>query len=170
MLARVSAYLSRVELRWRATLGPDVVVLGRIWVRGDGRAIVGARTILDGRAVPIELNCAAGAVLQLGEDVIVEGGASIEARRSVTIGARSRVRAYAKVIDNHFHLVRGDRLVEPESTPVVIEEDVELGRRSIILPGAYVGRGATVAPAAVVTRRVPPGAFARGVPAVIRSA
>ena len=170
MLGRVSAYLSRVELRCRATLGPDVVVLGRIWVRGEGRAVIGARTVLDGRALPIELNCAAGAVLRLGEDVIVEGGASIEARRSVTIGAGSRVRAYAKVIDNHFHLVRGDRLVEPESTPVVVEEDVELGRRCIVLPGAHIGRGATVAAGAVVTRRIPAGAFARGVPAVVRSA
>lgn len=170
MLARVSAFLSRVELRRRATLGADVVVLGRIWVHGDGRAIVGARTILDGRAVPIELHCAKGALLQLGDDVVVEGGASIEARRSVIIGARCRVRAYAKIIDNHFHQVRGDRFVEPESTPVVVEDEIEIGRRAILLPGAHVGRGATVCAGAVVTRRIPPGAFARGVPAVIRSA
>ena len=170
MLRSLRALASRLELRLHATLGPDVVVMGRIWLRGGGEIIVGARTILDGRSNPIELNCAEGAVLRIGEDVIVEGGCSIEARRSVTIGSGARLRAFAKIIDNHFHQVRGDRHSAPDSAPVVIEEDVEIGRRAIVLPGAHIGRGATLCAGAVVTRRIPPGAFARGVPAVVRSA
>ena len=48
---------------------------------------------------------------------------------------------------------------------VVIEDDVWVGTRVIILDGVTIGRGAIVAAGAVVTRNVPPYAVVGGVPA-----
>ena len=48
---------------------------------------------------------------------------------------------------------------------VVIEDDVWVGTRAIILHGVTIGRGAMVAAGAVVTKSVPPYAIAGGVPA-----
>lgn len=53
---------------------------------------------------------------------------------------------------------------------VVIEDDVWIGTRAIILPGRRIGTGAIVAAGAVVTKDVPPYAIVGGNPArVIRS-
>lgn len=57
---------------------------------------------------------------------------------------------------------------EPEE-PVVIGNDVWIGRRAMILPGVHIGSGVVVAAGAVVTKDVPDYAVVGGVPArVIR--
>jgi acetyltransferase-like isoleucine patch superfamily enzyme len=48
---------------------------------------------------------------------------------------------------------------------VVIEDDVWVGTRAVILNGVTIGRGAIIAAGAVVTRSVPPYAMIAGVPA-----
>jgi len=50
---------------------------------------------------------------------------------------------------------------------VVIEDDVWVGTRAIILHGVTVGRGAIVAAGALVTKSVPPYAIVGGIPAKI---
>lgn len=54
-------------------------------------------------------------------------------------------------------------LCSPE--PVVIESDVWIGARAIILPGVRIGRGAVVAAGAIVTRDVEPFCVVGGSPA-----
>ncbi|MHB8877585.1 MAG: acyltransferase [Myxococcaceae bacterium] len=152
-----SQLLSRLKL-WRcASVGASPRVLGRVWIHGGGRPRLGDRVVLDGRRAPIELHTEHGAILELGDDVQVEGGVSIEAQQSVVIGAGSRVGAFSKVLDNHFHPVRGDRTRRPPSLPVHIDEGVDIGPRAIVLPGARIEKGATIAPGVVVSRRVPAG-------------
>jgi len=50
-------------------------------------------------------------------------------------------------------------------TPVVIEDDADLGVGAIVLPGVTVGRGAQIGAGAVVTHDVPPFSVCAGVPA-----
>lgn len=49
--------------------------------------------------------------------------------------------------------------------PVVVEDDVWLGSRVIVLPGVTVGRGAVIGAGSVVTRDVPPYSVNAGNPA-----
>ena len=57
-----------------------------------------------------------------------------------------------------------------EPAPVVIEDDVWIACRAIILKGVRIGKGAIVAAGAVVTKDVPPYTMVGGNPArVIRS-
>ena len=53
----------------------------------------------------------------------------------------------------------------PELRATVIEDDVWIGAKSIIMAGVKVGRGAIVASGAVVTKDVAPYAIVAGVPA-----
>jgi maltose O-acetyltransferase len=52
-----------------------------------------------------------------------------------------------------------------DAPPVVIEDDVWLGARVIVLPGIRIGRGAVIGAGAIVTRHVPPFAICVGNPA-----
>lgn len=155
---------TRLKL-WRCrSVGPGVRALGTLWIHGGGSTIVGANVVLDGRRDPIELHAAAGAVIELGENVTVQGGASIEAVDSVTVGAGSTLGPFVKVIDNNFHPLRGDRNHRPPSSKVRIEDHVRVGARAIILPGAHVQAGAHIGARAVISQRVPRGALVHGNP------
>jgi acetyltransferase-like isoleucine patch superfamily enzyme len=102
--------------------------------------------------------------------VCIGGGTSIEAVRSVRIGARSRLGIFSKVLDNDYHTVGGSRWERPISIPVIIGEDVQIGPHAILLPGAHLEQGSTVCARAVVRRRVPAGAIVVGNPAMVQVA
>ena len=152
----------------RVKLAADTVVVGRILAPGGGLVRVGAGVRLDARQAPILLMAFPGAEIILEDGVVVESGASIEAVRSVRIGARSQLGAFSMILDNNFHPLEGDRKIRPESHPVVVEEDVLIGPHSILLPGAQPGRGTRVGPCTVLSHRTPPGAVVVGHPPFIR--
>lgn len=52
------------------------------------------------------------------------------------------------------------------SSPIVIEDDVWLGPRVIILKGVKIGRGSVVAAGSVVVKDIPPMTVVAGIPAV----
>ena len=52
-----------------------------------------------------------------------------------------------------------------EVRPVIIEDDVWIGRRAIIMPGIVVGKGAIIGAGAVVTKNVSQYSIVGGVPA-----
>lgn len=69
---------------------------------------------------------------------------------------------------------RYDRLDTPmmfqgfvDYNPVVIEDDVWIGARVVILPGIKIGTGAIIGAASIVTKDVPPYAIVAGNPARI---
>jgi acetyltransferase-like isoleucine patch superfamily enzyme/GT2 family glycosyltransferase len=152
-------------LKGCARVGEASRVRGTVWVHGHGEITVGDRVVFDASEAPIELHAKRGATIVIGDDCVLSGGSSIDATSSITLGARCRVGPFCKAMDNHFHALRGDRQVRPQATPVVVEDDVELGAESILLPGAHVGRGSRIGPRAVVRRRVGPGSVVAG-PAV----
>jgi acetyltransferase-like isoleucine patch superfamily enzyme len=116
----------------------------------------------------------------VGDDTLLVG-AVFMAAGSITIGARCVLSYNVTVADSDFHPLDvearrrdaianapfGDRSQRPPliSRPVVIEDDVWVGIGAIILKGVRIGRGATVAPGAVVTHDVGPGVLASGNPA-----
>lgn len=139
-------------------------VEGTVWVHGHGDVYVGDRVVFDAADAPIELHAARGATIAIGDDCVLAGGASIDATGSITFGARCRVGAFCKAMDNHFHPLQGDRSVRPSAASVVVEDDVELGERAILLPGAHVGQGSRIGARAVVRRRIAPRSVVPGLP------
>jgi acetyltransferase-like isoleucine patch superfamily enzyme len=140
---------------WRIDIADDVHIEGTLWVPGTGRIRIGRGARLCGRRAPIELRAHAGAEIVLGENCVVEDGTSIEATRSVVVGAGARVGAFCKIIDNHFHRTVGDRFDRPEAIPVVIGEGATVGPRAVLLPGGGLAPGAWLDPATVLSFRLP---------------
>lgn len=50
---------------------------------------------------------------------------------------------------------------------VIIEDDVWIGRRAMIMPGSHIGKGAVIAAGAVVSGNIPEYAVVGGVPAKV---
>jgi maltose O-acetyltransferase len=122
-----------------------------------------------------------------GVDVNVEHGADFSSGRTIRIGDHSGIGVNAwiradleigdhvmmgpqVIIYGRYHLF--DRTDVPmreqgmgESVPIVIEDDVWIGARAILLQGVRIGTGAIVAAGSVVTRDVPPYAVVAGNPA-----
>jgi acetyltransferase-like isoleucine patch superfamily enzyme len=168
----VGALVARAWTRWQlgrcASVGRGVRVRGRVQVHGGGEVRIGARVVFDGARAPIELHALPGGSIVIEDDVVIGPGTSIEACASVRIGAGATLAELCKVMDNPFHRPGGDRFEPTPSVPVEIGAGADLGARAIVLPGGRVGRGARVLAASVVTRSIPDGATAAGVPAILR--
>ena len=109
-----------------------------------------------------------GARLVLGHRVTINQGVTIHVARSVTIGDRVRLGDLSCIYDTDFHQVTPDEPVRV--APVVIEDDVWLGRGVLVRAGVRIGRGSVIAAGTIVTRDVPPGSVVAGNPGrVLRS-
>jgi len=110
-------------------------------------------------------------VLRIGDHTYLGYELRISVGREVTIGRYCYIADRVSIADHDGHPLDADarRRREPVSPdrirPVVIEDDVWIGSRSIILKGVRIGRGAVVGAGSVVTSDVPPGAVACGNPA-----
>jgi acetyltransferase-like isoleucine patch superfamily enzyme len=145
-----------------ATIYLDVEIGDHVLV-GDGASIreqcrVGSRCVI-GRHVTLNYEVVVGpgtkvmdhtwlaGTMRIGADVFISGGVltandNAMGRRGFDAGA-----------------IRG-----PD-----IEDEAVIGAGAILLPGITVGRGATVAAGAIVTRDVSPGALVIGSPARVRA-
>jgi maltose O-acetyltransferase len=159
---------ARWFLRRAAALGPRVRLWGRPAVTCQGTLLVGDRARLVSDIATLELAVGPGATLSIGEGAFINYGTSIAATERVEIGPRCNIGTHCILMDNDFHRIEPERRDErPESRPIVLEENVWLGARVVVLRGVRIGAGSAVAAGSVVTRDIPPRSLAAGVPATI---
>lgn len=143
---------------------------------GGGIACAWRRLLVRGFVdhVAPDANIERGAVIQ-GRHVRVgrRSGIGIRARisTSCTIGDCVMMGPEVMVYSLNHHFRDGSRPMMDQGTaedrPVVIEDDVWIGARAILLPGVRIGTGSVVAAGAVVSRDVPAGVVVAGNPARI---
>jgi acetyltransferase-like isoleucine patch superfamily enzyme len=157
VLARLRAWRAGAK---GAAFGSGVVVAVAEGARvefGEGCAI-GAGTRISVRAGTVRIG--AGAVL--GERCRLVAHAGIEIGEGALLGDEAVVMDF----DHRYADVeRPVRLQGIVADPVRIGAGARVGARAAIQRGIAVGERAQVAPLAVVTRDVPPGAIVGGVPA-----
>jgi UDP-3-O-[3-hydroxymyristoyl] glucosamine N-acyltransferase len=163
-IARRPTFEKRLHVGPGCSVGPSAVLYYDSEIGGD---------TLIGDGASIRELCRVGAGCVIGRRVTID--------RDVRIGRRSRVmsgvnlaaksRIGDRVIiaslvtsanDNTFGELGFD---EARLHGQTIEDDARIGPSVCMLPGVVIGRSATVAAGAVVTRDVEPGATVMGVPA-----
>jgi maltose O-acetyltransferase len=161
---------ARWSLRHADHVGTRVRVRGRPAVSNEGRIEIHDRVQLVSTMATLELVATDGGLLEIGERSLVNFGGSIVASELVRIGPRCLIGPYVMMLDNDFHRIEPERRLErPPSKPIVVEENVWIGARVIVMAGVTVGRDSCIGAGSVVTSDVPPRTFVAGVPArVIR--
>jgi maltose O-acetyltransferase len=153
-------------LRRSSSLGRRVRVFGRldVTVGNAGHLLVGERVLLISTPLPTQI--VVDGVLEIGDGTFINHGCSIGATLDIRIGRRCRIGPHVLMMDNDYHRLEPERRDErPESRPIVLEENVWLGARAIVLRGVRIGEGSVVGAGSVVTTDLPPRSLAFGLPA-----
>lgn len=158
------------HLRKADHIGSRVRLRGRPKIANHGRMVVGDRVQLVSDTATLELVAEYDGELVIGSRSLINFGCSIVATESVQIGERCHIGPHTMMLDNDYHHVDPARRLErPESRPILVEDNVWIGARSIIMPGVTIGEDSCVGAGSVVTHDVPERTLVAGVPArVIR--
>ena len=92
------------------------------------------------------------------------GENKIIAKKDIFIGKGTQIAWGATICDHDFHKTYKNGIQNVETAPIHIGENVWIGMNATILKGVTIGDGAIVAAGAVVTRNIPPGCLAAGIP------
>jgi maltose O-acetyltransferase len=138
------------------TLGPDVSIgYDLAAMLGDGAVRINAR----GR----------DALIVVGEGTSFSNNVQVYAEDSVSIGARCLIGDAVLICDSDFHDLSPDgrRHGVAAKAPVVLEDNVFVGSRAIILKGVTIGKDSVIGAGSVVVRPIPAGVIAAGNPAKV---
>lgn len=111
-----------------------------------------------------------GAVLTIGNNVGMSQAALI-CHKSITIGNNVKIGGGVCIYDTDFHsldpVIRrsSEDLKNRAEKPVVIDNDVFIGAKSIILKGVTIGENSVIGAGSVVTKSVPANQIWAGNPA-----
>jgi maltose O-acetyltransferase len=141
-----------------------VTLRGRPSIVNEGTLVIGDRVRLVSTVAMLALVTLPGGRLEIGDNVFINYGSSLVASRRVKVGNDCLIGTHVMVMDCDFHRVE-DKAWDTTGEPVVLEDRVWLGNRSIVLKGVTIGHDSVVAAGSVVTRDVPPRTVVGGVPA-----
>lgn len=104
-----------------------------------------------------------GAHLLLGKNSFINSDCKIRCHKEIVIGENCAISHDFTIMDSDAHELDGSR----NTNAIHIGDHVWIGTRVTILNGVTVGDGAVIAAGALVTKDVPAGALAAGVPAKV---
>ena len=117
--------------------------------------------------------CWGGASLQIGNNSGMSN-TSIICTNSISIGDNVKIGAGCLLMDSNFHSLdyetRRNSSLDGKnavSSPIIIEDDVFIGTRCLILKGVTIGARSIIAGGSVVVHSIPSDCIAGGNPCVI---
>ena len=151
------------------TMGSDVVVekYSRLIANGDSGSI----TIGDNVYIqPYVLIKANGGKIRIGNNCFVNDQSMLFGHGGLTIGNDVHISPGVMTIPMNHVYKNPDVLISDQGETrkgIIIEDDVWIGAKVVILDGVTIGKGSVIGAGAVITKSVPPYSVAMGVPAKV---
>ena len=170
MIARLCAALaSRLRIVFYRSCGVRIVghvSLRAIEVPKNHAAIALQDGVALDRGVTL-LATSPEARIEIGAQVYINRQTMIDASESVQIGARTMIGPFCYITDHDHTIAPGAAPAEGAliAVPTRIGERCWLGAQVCVLKGVTIGDGTVVGAGSVVTKSLPPGVIAAGVPA-----
>ena len=125
-----------------------------------------------------------GGKISVGDNTYIGPQTIIQSKEMITIGNAVIIANNVIIVDNNNHPTSPEMRLKmsacddflndelwswkfADSKPIVIEDNVWIGRDSRIMKGVTIGKGAIVALGAIVTKDVPPYTIVAGNPATV---
>jgi acetyltransferase-like isoleucine patch superfamily enzyme len=181
-LFRSIAKRCRVIIFWIKNFDGRVRSVGRVYFNvplicdGAGSVALGANISVGYSLAPmlgegtVRLQArGSDARILIGDGTFFSNNVQVLAVQSVTIGARCLIGDSVLIFDSDFHdlSAEGRHSVPAAAAPVVLEDNVFIGSRVIILKGVTIGKDSVIGAGSVVVRSIPPGVIAAGNPAKV---
>jgi acetyltransferase-like isoleucine patch superfamily enzyme len=142
------------------------------WVQGKGDLILGNDVLVDGKSsFTFAARFVPRPTLRIGDGSAIGHNCRFTVGKQITIGRHCHVSSDVWMFDSSGHPADPEARLAglppsaEEVQPIVIEDNVWIGSRSIIFPGVTIGHGSLVAAGSVVTGDVPPNTLVAGNPA-----
>jgi acetyltransferase-like isoleucine patch superfamily enzyme len=142
------------------------------WVQGKGDIILGEDVLVDGKcSFTFAARFTARPTLIVGDHTMIGHNCRFSVGKQITIGRYCHIASDVWLLDSSGHpsdpeaRLAGLPPSPEEVLPVVVEDNVWIGSRSVVFPGITIGQGSIVAAASVVTGDVPPNTMVAGNPA-----
>jgi acetyltransferase-like isoleucine patch superfamily enzyme len=117
-------------------------------------------------AIPIYVSViASDAVLEIGDECLLNDGVNICSAKKISIGDHCLIGDRTIIYDTNFHHIQPGQAIT--TAEIIIQKNVWIGARSIILPGAGIGAHSVIGAGSVVTTSIPPKVVAAGCPAKV---
>ena len=104
--------------------------------------------------------------ISIGDGTVLANNVFVCANERIEIGANCLVGEQVQFFDANFHEVAPDKRNQCDpSAPVIIEDNVWIANRCMILKGVTIGRNSVVCAMSLVNKSIPPSSLVAGVPA-----
>jgi acetyltransferase-like isoleucine patch superfamily enzyme len=142
------------------------------WVQGAGDIIVGDDVLLDGKiSIKFAASYCERPTLRIGSHSILSHNDVLTIGKEIRIGSHCHIASGVNIFDASGHPAdpearrAGKPSPSDEVKPVIIGDNVWIGRGAIIHPGVTIGDHSIVSAGAVVMSSVPPLSIVAGNPA-----
>lgn len=179
----INYFLVKIWKRNNVAIGRHVNFIGIPIIRNYPKAeiIIGKNSVLCSSSHETALGVShsiilrtlsPNAILKIGNNVRMSGS-TICAANKIIIGDRCVIGADVWIVDTDFHSMNSQKRSsvvdskDANTSEVIIENDVFIGGRSIILKGVKLGSNVIVGAGSVVTRSFPNNSIIAGNPAIL---
>lgn len=149
-------------------IGKKLVVLkkARLDINGPGKVIINDNVTIIGHVTPWTYS--KSAEINIGKGTKMDG-TKFGCQNKIVIGSNCYIGLECRIMDTDFHSIFPDKRDDPafiKTAPVIINDNVWITMRCLILKGITIGSNSTVLPQSVVSKDLPSWSLCGGNPAV----